>query len=61
MLSVHLQLNQTMNTSNDTNIDPNDGKIYSRNYGKADINSTSVRDFPQIGRIYETRCSCNTP
>ena len=61
MLSVHLQLNQTMNTSNDTNIDPNDGKIYCRNYGKADINSTSVRDFPQIGRTDEARHPCNTP
>ena len=61
MLSVHLQLNQTMNTSNDTNIDPNDGKIYCRNYGKADINSISVRDFTQIGRTDEARHPCNTP
>ena len=61
MLSVHLQLNQTMNTSNDTNIDPNDGKIYCRNYGKADINSTSVRDFPQIGRKYGAQHLRNTP
>ncbi len=42
-----------MNTSNDTNIDPNDGKIYSRNYGKADINNTSVRDFTHIWRTDE--------
>ena len=49
-----------MNTSNDTNIDPNDGKIYSRNYGKADINSTSVRSFPQIGRTDEAQHLCNT-
>ena len=50
-----------MNTSNDTNIDPNDGKIYCRNYGKADINSTSVRDFPQIGRKYGAQHLRNTP
>ena len=60
MLSVHLQLNQTMNTSNDTNIDPNDGKIYCRNYGKADINSTSAQDSPQIGRTDEAQPPCNT-
>ena len=50
-----------MNTSNDTNIDPNDGKIHCRNYGKTDINSTSVRDFTQIGRKYGAQHSCNIP
>ena len=45
---------------NDTNIDPNDGKIYCQNYGKADINSTSAQDFPQIGRTDKAQPTCNT-
>ena len=50
-----------MNTSNDTNIDPNDGKIHCRNYGKTDINSTSAQDSPQIGRTDEAQPLHNIP